>query len=1114
MHRVVSSASAAHRLERGREFLRDGGRGAPQLLLGSSLALSQLVHASLEPGEACLGWQRDQLMSLAGRLAQPALAARGLTLATPLTLLAVAHQVLTDLDRACALGALERIFGRPGLPRALVRSYHEVSLADVDPATLTDASADVRSALQSLTRALDTARLATPALALKLAIEALQRGAAPVPARALLLDLPLHHALGARLIAALGQRAECLALVPHGDGQTLRALEQALGARAEREAPGPTTDLTVARLQERLFHHESVEAATVDTGQVQLFSAPGEGRECVEIARRALDYAGRGVRFERMAVLLRDPLAYGPHLKEACQRAEIPLYFARELARPDPAGRALLTLLDCKAEGLPATRFAEYLSLGVSPRVSLTDLDAGASQAQPAPRAAGAWEPGEDALGQLPATPARESPVEHDPSLELAQVRQLGEGARELAAPRRWERLLHDAAVIGGRERWRRRLQGLIAERAQVIRHTDDEARAARLTQELRQLQALADFALPLIDALAALPEEAQWDRWLDLLGQLAMQSLAAPTRVLGLLTELAPMGEIGPVSLSEVRAVLSEHLGELRPLPSGSPQGKLFAAGIDDARGLSFDVVFIPGLAEKVFPQKVSEDPLLLDAARRAHLALLQNEQRVAAEREALHLAVGAAERAVVLSYPRLDVSRGRPRVPSFYALEVLRAVEGRLPGFQELAERAAMGAEGRLGWPAPGAPERAIDDTEYDLSLLEACFAPGSLAREGAAAYLVGANPHLGRALRFRARRYSLRRWTRADGLIEPSPDAQAALNAHRLAARPYSATALQHFASCPYRFYLAAILRLAPSVAPSYAEDLDALTRGSLIHEVQERVGLELARRAWLPLTEARLEAARALLQATLREAEERYREENSPAILRVWQDSVREVEADLDGWLTRLTEDPSWRPVHFELRFGLPGANDPRTASLGADDGQLNGLTAAEPTRPSQSAILLASGIRLRGAIDVVERREGARGGELRATDYKTGQAPRAAELGLGGGQALQPLLYAEALAALFPTETVVGGSLYYCTRRGGYQRVDVPLSASGQAALKRLSQVIDGAIQDGFLPAAPAPGACARCEFQVVCGPYEELRAGRKDPREPHLVALSELRRER
>ena len=58
----------------------------------------------------------------------------------------------------------------------------------------------------------------------------------------------------------------------------------------------------------------------------------------------------------------------------------------------------------------------------------------------------------------------------------------------------------------------------------------------------------------------------------------------------------------------------------------------------------------------------------------------------------------------AAMFSYPRVDLDQGRPRVPSFYTLELMRAAEGRLPGFAELARRAACEQATRLGWPAPG--------------------------------------------------------------------------------------------------------------------------------------------------------------------------------------------------------------------------------------------------------------------------------------------------------------------------------------------------------------------------------------------------------------------------
>ena len=43
----------------------------------------------------------------------------------------------------------------------------------------------------------------------------------------------------------------------------------------------------------------------------------------------------------------------------------------------------------------------------------------------------------------------------------------------------------------------------------------------------------------------------------------------------------------------------------------------------------------------------------------------------------------------------------------------------------------------------------------------------------------------------------------------------------------------------------------------------------------------------------------------------------------------------------------------------------------------------------------------------------------------------------------------------------------------------------------------LAAAIGDALTRPFLPAAPDSGQCDLCDFRVVCGPYEERRAGRK-----------------
>src|SRR5262249_11711292 len=108
----------------------------------------------------------------------------------------------------------------------------------------------------------------------------------------------------------------------------------------------------------------------------------------------------------------------------------------------------------------------------------------------------------------------------------------------QLRAPRRWEQLLVEAAVIGSRDRWRRRLEGLANElrlKLAALR-ADDDAPAAALTRTLDDLAAFTAYALPLIDLVHAWPNSADWGEWLDHLGDLATRALRRPDRVLAIL--------------------------------------------------------------------------------------------------------------------------------------------------------------------------------------------------------------------------------------------------------------------------------------------------------------------------------------------------------------------------------------------------------------------------------------------------------------------------------------------------------------------------------------------------------------------------------------------------
>jgi ATP-dependent helicase/nuclease subunit B len=546
----------------------------------------------------------------------------------------------------------------------------------------------------------------------------------------------------------------------------------------------------------------------------------------------------------------------------------------------------------------------------------------------------------------------------------------------------------------------------------------------------------------------------------------------------------------VGPVVLDEVINVLSERLRFLRRDPDPRRYGRVYVASIDEARGRSFDTVFLPGLAEGLFPKKVLEDPLLLDVHRKqVGAGLTLQDDRVRKERLLLHRAVAAASQRLIFSYPRMDVAQSRPRVPSLYALEILRAALGRLPELRAFEKHAAEGAQSRLDWPAPRDYADAIDEAEYDLVSLDRALKRKDGGKRGSMRYLVegDANPALGRSLRARWWRWT-NKWTYADGLVEPDPGARSALAQDKLTARSYSPSSLQHFAACPYRFLLHAIHQLRPRETPVALEQMDPLTRGALFHAVQRELFMELSGSGLLPVNRERLGAIRDATDRTLNRVAAQYEEDLAPAIPRVWNSEVEEIRTDLHGWLGQLAvSGDGWLPVHFELAFGL-------------------GRDSRRDPASSEAEAVLGSGVRLRGSIDLVEKHQTS--GTLRVIDHKTGRAPERPPVWVGGGGALQPLLYA------LSAEAVLGGrveaaQLSYCTQRGNYQRFDIPVTPDTRDRIARVLNIISTSIDEGFLPAAPQKDACSLCDYRCVCGPHEELRIKRK--KGDQLDALVDLR---
>ena len=212
---------------------------------------------------------------------------------------------------------------------------------------------------------------------------------------------------------------------------------------------------------------------------------------------------------------------------------------------------------------------------------------------------------------------------------------------------------------------------------------------------------------------------------------------------------------------------------------------------------------------------------------------------------------------------------------------------------------------------------------------------------------------------------------------------------LQSQRLGARPYSVSALQNYAYCPYRFLLSAIYRIEPLEEPQPLQRLDPLTKGSLFHEVQAEFFRALEKMTMDPPSRSRASARQAdrltiddgrspiadrrsveALDATLDRIASKYAEELAPAVDRVWRDEIASIRTDLHVWARNLAEEKEWEPYRFEFAFGrVPGVRD--STSITHD-------------------VVLEGGFKLRGAIDLIETHRQTK--VLRVTDHKTGRKP--------------------------------------------------------------------------------------------------------------------------
>src|SRR5262245_60729788 len=231
MLRVVTSSSAATRIEVARQFLLGASPATETLIVAASRGAADDLARDIarERDGSTFGLYRFSLTQLAARLAAPRLARDRVAPTTALGMQAVAARALFDASTERSLTYFAPVASMPGFPRALARTLEELALANVSPASLgpiPHVGSDLANLFERFAEQFEAASTVDRAAFIRTAARAaVEGGSALLQCRLVLLDVAIGNDAEAELIAALVARSpDALATVPQGDARTTAAL--------------------------------------------------------------------------------------------------------------------------------------------------------------------------------------------------------------------------------------------------------------------------------------------------------------------------------------------------------------------------------------------------------------------------------------------------------------------------------------------------------------------------------------------------------------------------------------------------------------------------------------------------------------------------------------------------------------------------------------------------------------------------------------------------------------------------------------------------------------------------------------------------------------------------
>lgn len=788
--------------------------------------------------------------------------------------------------------------------------------------------------------------------------------------------------------------------------------------------------------------------------EIEIISAPGEPREVREVIRAILQSSrAEGIPFHEIGILLRAPEEYSQLFREAFYSIGLEPYLREGMPFiKTRAGRSLKLLLNIMNENF-----------------------------------------------------SRQSVMEFAAFAKLRTEQFSKEEGFSLNLPR-WDVLSRQAGIVESQKEWLERLQRLKEGGLKKLEaEEEDEGKRRFHKEDLIALDQLIQFIKTLFYLVRQVEEAKTWNAKVEALLNTFDELIEEDEE--GLLVKkavrrLSELDICGTLSSSADFARLIDEVLQEGVMPQGRFQRNgPSIVNLMAVRGVPFKMVIVPGMVEKSFPPLIRQDAILLDQERivfnrsligkKNEPLPLKAKARLMEERLLFRLTIGAATRRLILSYPRIEIGTGKERLPSSFLLASIEALTGESVDFNKIETFPGF-VRIPLSEIAVKAPEKALDEVEYDLSVGQEKSAAKNLS---GLLYLAEMSPFFGKGLRLESHRWGKRTFTGYEGLLDSEEALQVLRERYSIFKKSIAPTRLEAYASCPYRYLLDVIMGIEAMTEPEKEVTISPLDKGKLIHDILYEFYSNLKKERGISLR-LRQEDLERLLE-TARKKFTEFEETGITGFPMMWEMEKKGMVDSLRDFFNKEIEDMEFIPAYFEVRYGMKPY-----------DFKESEISTEEP-------VLLHIGkktLSLKGKIDRIDLTSDGKKGRVR--DYKTGKIS-ARKNEFQGGKTLQLPLYlhvARQLLGRIHQGIEIESAEYYFLKDGKPIPFEGAKLDEKAGELQEILETFASGIEDGIFIPVPDHQDCQYryCDFRTICGSWTQTLFERKsgDPRVKRYLRLT------